>query len=225
MNRKPSIGVTGPARGSRWLWWFTRFSLWLAGRRAVPITTATSVDVASLDGLVIGGGDDIGAEIYKGDVTLNVKIDPARDRLELDCLAAADRHALPVLGICRGAQMLNVSKGGNLTQDVYSRYADLPRLRTVLPRKRVRVNSDSPLGRILGVGMLKVNALHHQAIERLGDGLKEVARDGHGIIQGIEATGPRFMIGVQWHPELLPFIALHRRLFAALVTAAKDKCS
>ncbi len=178
-----------------------------------------------LDGLVIGGGDDIGAEIYGGQVLPDVRIDPDRDRLELDLLKGALPSGLPVLGICRGSQMINVALGGTLHTDIYAVYEQAPKMRTVLPKKRVSIMPGTRLDRILCCNPCQVNALHHQSVDRLGKGLAIAAQDESGIVQAIEAEAGPFLLGVQWHPELLFWKAQQQRLFSALVDAARQSAS
>jgi len=203
------------------MWNFNRFSLALAGAKAVRISPDRLVPIKMLDGLLVGGGDDIGVSLYHYMAEPSVGVDEERDAIERRMVHEAYELRMPVLGVCRGAQMINVAFGGSLHTDIYDVYAKLPRLRTVLPRKRVRVVAESRLAGLLGEPLVKVNALHHQSIDRLGQGLDAVAWDKHGIIQGIEAANTRtFCFGVQWHPEFLVFRRSQRGLFCALSTAA-----
>ncbi len=146
--------------------------------------------------------------------------DGARDELELALIARAEAAGLPVLGICRGAQLLNVAAGGTLHQDLSTFYAERPRRWTVFPRTPVAVAPGTRLASTLGRPRCWVNSLHRQAVDRLGDGLRVAARDDAGVIQAIEHTARRFWIGVQWHPEYLPQVAEERRLFATLVSSS-----
>ena len=150
------------------------------------------------------------------------RIDRARDRLERDLLALADRRDLPVLGICRGAQLMNLDRGGTLEHDLDQLYVERPRLQTVAPRRPVTVSPGSRLADALETTMLHVNSLHRHAVARPGHGLRVVARDVSGVVQAIEAVGPRFFVGVQWHPEYLPQERAQRRLFTELVEAARS---
>jgi putative glutamine amidotransferase len=219
---RPLIGVTTSRRGGWRSFLMHRMALARAGARAVRLVPGGS-QPARLDGLVIGGGDDIGAEIYGGQVLPDVRIDPERDKLELKLLEDALPAGLPILGICRGSQMINVSLGGTLHTDIYEVYVQAPRMRTVLPRKTVHIAPDSRLYRITGCNPCRVNALHHQSVDRLGRDLRVVARDEAGIVQGIESIGANFLVGVQWHPELLVFSRPQQRLFAALAAATSQR--
>lgn len=148
--------------------------------------------------------------------------DLERDALEMMLIDDALAHDKPVLGICRGAQILNVCLGGSLHQEVASFYVEKPQLRTVLPRKLVQITQGSRLAKVIGAAPCAVNALHHQSIDDLdlGRGVAVVAREDNGIVQGIEVSEARFAIGVQWHPEYIPQHRRQRALFEALVAAA-----
>jgi putative glutamine amidotransferase len=216
----PVIGVTGP-EGRGWgLWAAAAFSLFIRGAKARRITPPfVAGRMAGLDGLLIGGGDDVGADLYGGEVRPNVRLDPARDALELAALDAFWDSGRPILGICRGAQMMNVFRGGTLLRDVRESFHLKRYPRTPLPLKTVRLVEGTRLECALRMERVKVNALHLQAVERLGEGLRAAAHDRHGMVQAVEATGAAFRVGVQWHPELLFYRVAHRRLFGAFVGA------
>jgi putative glutamine amidotransferase len=148
--------------------------------------------------------------------------DRERDVLELDMLDFAVAHGLPVLGICRGAQLLNVFLGGTLFPEIRDFYTEEP-LRTVLPRKTVALEPDSRLSSIVRSTTFRVNALHHQSVRTLGRGLRAVARDQAGVVQAIEDPDQPFRIGVQWHPEYIPQHDRQLALFKALVRAARGR--
>jgi putative glutamine amidotransferase len=217
------IGITSSAQRGLAMWLFNRLALRRAGARAVRITADRPFPIERLDGLVVGGGDDIDAALYGGTTEPTTRIDPERDRLELRALEWADRLGLPVLGICRGSQMINVHRGGSLHGDIYTTYPGARRLRTPLPRKTVAIEQGSRLFAVLGLARCQVNALHHQSVDRLGQGLRAVARDEAGIVQAVEAAGPGFLLGVQWHPEFLVADPHHQGLFRALVQAARER--
>jgi putative glutamine amidotransferase len=150
--------------------------------------------------------------------------DPCRDALELRLIDGAIRRGLPILGICRGEQLLNVYFGGSLHQDLVGFYVEDPETRTILPRKQVLVAPDSTLASVVGPEPMRVNALHRQGVDRLGTGLRVAARDRNGIVQAIEHASLPFVVGVQWHPEYLPQMADQRALFRALVSHARRLC-
>jgi len=219
--RRPLIGVTTSLRGGWRGFLFNRMTLRLAGAEARRLHAGGKASLAGLDGLVIGGGDDIGSELYGGKPVPDIRIDPARDALELELLGLAEDAGLPVLGICRGAQMLNVHRGGALHTDVHEVYETAPRGRTILPLRQIAIDPESRLAALMGRRRCRANVLHHQSISRLGRGLAAVAHDRFGIVQGVEARGQGFLFGVQWHPELLFYSPPHLKLFQALVAAAK----
>jgi putative glutamine amidotransferase len=147
-------------------------------------------------------------------------LDAARDRLEGMLLQHALERGMPVLGICRGAQLLNVVMGGSLHRDLSSFYVEQPNIQTVLPRKRVTVEPGSRLARSLGVDRCAINSLHRNAIDRVAAALRVVAREDNGLVQAIERSARPFVLGVQWHPEYLPQRPEQVRLFEAFVREA-----
>ena len=220
MTDKPRIGVTLSARGSFWTWLMHRLSIVRAGGVPVRITADDRRPARELDAVVVGGGDDISFHLDDGELSPTIRYDPERDQLERDILEDAFETSLPVLGICRGAQMLNLVRGGTLYFDLSEISDKAPRGRMLLPRKTVRLSPASRLAGIMRCNPCRVNALHHQAVREPGDGLEIAATDDLDIVQAIEAPGDRFTLGVQWHPELLPFSRPQVRIFKALVSAA-----
>ena len=206
MAGRPRVGVTG--NGRRWSpsWWCTRWALKLAGAEPERISVRHAFSGRRLDALIIGGGDDIGPEHYDGDINKRVRSDPARDRLEIDWIEAALRLEIPLLGICRGAQLINVVLGGTLHQDIRTMRRLTYNRPGLLPTKQVRVEAESRLAGVVRSTRLRVNSLHHQAIRDPGKGLRIVARDLDGITQAIECRDGRRIIGVQWHPEYLFYL-------------------
>ena len=127
-----------------------------------------------------------------------------------------------MLGICRGAQFINIHLKGTLHRGLGDFYGERGNIGTVLPRKRVRIDHGTRVHRVFDTDELLVNSLHNQAVDRLGEGLRVSARDSAGVIQAIEKTSHPFLVGVQWHPEYLPLVRSQRRLFRELVRCAKS---
>lgn len=219
MSSRPLIGITTSDRKSLIAWFFDWLAVWRHGGRPLRLSPSRAMP-ETLDGLIIGGGDDIEAHLYGGEVQLDVRVDPQRDELELKLLERFIPRGCPVLGICRGAQLINVYRGGTLDSDIYTTHQGLKRRRTVLPRKTVDIVPGSKLHRFLSVSWCRINSLHHQAVQQAGDGIEIVARDRDGLVQGIESRDHDFLIGVQWHPEWLVFNRPQQRLIRALVKAA-----
>lgn len=220
MSEKPRIGVSVSARTGWRVFPFFQWALWRAGARPVRLQTRRARNnLRDLDAVIIGGGDDIHWTLYGGDIVTEATFDRERDALELALIEEADSRRMPILGVCRGAQLINVERGGTLHQDIYAAYPDARFIKTPLPRKNIEFDPDSRLATVSRELQGRVNALHTQSVKDLGSGLRAVAWDQAGIVQAIEGTGPRFVIGVQWHPEFLVLSRPDWRLFRALVEA------
>ncbi|KUJ77292.1 gamma-glutamyl-gamma-aminobutyrate hydrolase family protein [Ruegeria profundi] len=217
---RPNIGVTVSQRSGWRIFPLMAFNIWLAGGKALRWQTASAIDLDAVDGVVIGGGDDISPMLYGGKISARARLDTDRDEMEKRIVLEAAAANIPVLGICRGSQMLNVALGGTLHQDAYSAFPSRF-YKTILPRKAVEIDEGTRLGQILQTSTLSVNALHTQAVEKLGENIGVAARDDGGMVQAIERMADPFAIGVQWHPEHLFYRTGHRRLFKALVLAAQ----
>lgn len=185
---------------------------------------------ACLDGLLLSGGPDIDPRAF-GEDPIPACGDPdrPRDALELTLAHRAVADELPLLGICRGLQVLNVALGGTLYQDIPTQVPEAAaHQRGDLGRDyrahSVRVESDSHLARALGTTEHQVNSLHHQSIARPGDGMRIVAQAPDGIAEGIELPGHPFALAVQFHPEELAATdEVSRNLFAAFVQACAER--
>ena len=131
--KRPVIGVTTSRRSGWRIFPLVNLNLWLAGGRGLRWGAGRPADLDQVDGIIIGGGDDISPELYGGMAVIGVRLDPARDALERRLAEEALTRNIPILGICRGAQMLNVALGGNLDQDAWSTFGEAPHIRTILP--------------------------------------------------------------------------------------------
>jgi putative glutamine amidotransferase len=161
-----------------------------------------------MDGFLFTGGGDVSPSRY-GEETLQCcgEISPLRDAMELDLLNAILPTGKPILGVCRGIQLLNVGLGGTLYQDIYLQNAQpilqqhTQKLPDSLPAHDVIIEEGSLLHRIAKTTRLPVNTLHHQAVKDCAPGLHAVARSSTGLIEAVEKQDHPFFLGVQWHPE------------------------
>lgn len=217
---RPLIAVTTSSRTGWRVYPLINLNLWITGGRGVRWGVGRISELDHVDGLIIGGGDDIGPEMYGGKLGISARLDPERDALERSLAEAALERNIPVLGICRGSQMLNVALGGTLDQDAWGTYGRERMIKTVLPKREIHVEDRTHLSLISGDDPMKVNALHTQAVDRLGDGLRVSARDTGGMVQAVERVRDPFALGVQWHPEHLFYAHRQRAIFRALVSAA-----
>lgn len=180
-----------------------------------------------VDGLILAGGGDIAPAAYGGDPHETIySVSEERDQFEFALARAVlVRPDLPALCICRGMQVLNVVCGGTLHAHVPERFGEQvahrlpPRLTS---RHPVRIEPDTRLARILDATHVEACSWHHQAIDRMGQGLRAVAWAEDGVIEAVESTTHPWCIGVQWHPEMQLDEPAQRGLFAALIAAAKS---
>lgn len=184
-----------------------------------PETTESVLDC--LDALVIAGGPDVSPERYGAQPhPLTGRPRLLRDEWEIALLRGALARRLPVLAICRGAQLLNVVRGGTLHQhvpDVVRHHHHLPRLGQ-FGAVEVIVDTGTMLEKLVGQSV-SVHCHHHQSLDRIGDGLQVVARAADGVVEAVEDPTHDFLMGVQWHPEE---DATDIRLMAALRRAAEN---
>ena len=189
----------------------------------LPPRPEAAAAVDRLDAVVLAGGPDVGPDRYGAAADPRTGVPrPERDAAELAVLQRALAVGIPVLGVCRGIQLLNVGLGGTLTQhlpDAVGHTDHNPRP-TVFGRTEVELEPGSRVHRAEGDATTTVACHHHQALDRLGDGLVVTARAADGTVEAVELAGHDFVVGVQWHPEY-DTAAAEVRLFAALVAAAR----
>jgi putative glutamine amidotransferase len=198
-----------------------------------PLLVPISQDKSSLaaicrriDGLILTGGPDVNPRFYNEEPRQGLMdVDEAQDLMELELTRLAVAADLPVFGICRGLQVLNVAMGGTLVQDIARQVPKAcnhaPRADRSTVSHKVRIEPHTRLQSILHRRSLWVNSKHHQAVNRLAPGLMVCAVATDGIIEALEAADKSFLLAVQWHPEgLWQEDAAARKLFKALVTAA-----
>lgn len=179
-----------------------------------------------IDGLLLSGGGDISPWLYGCEPRVGLKsVNVERDLFEIRLVREAINRGIPILGICRGCQLLNVALGGTLVQDISSEIkTNIPHFYITPPSFRVhkvKLDPSSKLAKIYGTTELMVNSSHHQAVNKLGKGLKAVAWAPDGVIEGIESMEERFIIGVQWHPERI-LDNLQLKLFKEFIKHCKE---
>ena len=217
MHNAPLIGITGKRRTGRDLrgslkvmgdlsldvYWVD-YAQGILAAGGIPVFLPLGVDpalyVERIDGLLMSGGTDIEPMLYGAETdpkTFNPE--PIRDVFETALLDAAFESALPIAGICRGLQMINVFSGGSLFQDVPTHaIRDKPPSTEI---HTVTMTENSVLEGLYGSSR-EVNSLHHQSVDRVGEGLRVTARSEDGGIEGVEHESLP-VVAVQWHPEML----------------------
>jgi putative glutamine amidotransferase len=181
--------------------------------------------VARLDGVVLSGGPDLSPAAYDAKPHPDLgSTEPDLDAFEYALVAEVLDREIPILGICRGAQALNVALGGSLHQHLPEVVGEAVIHRQCedgrRPTHSVEIVPGTLLARLLGSGSIAVNSFHHQAVARLGRGLRVSARAPDGTVEAIEDPSREFLLAVQWHAETLGDAEQRRPLFDALVAAA-----
>jgi len=223
---RPVIGITSYAEQARWGQWEMPAVLIplayvqaveAAGGRALlvpPFEGGAEETLDALDGILFSGGGDLDPAVYDAEphpATSGVRSE--RDRAELALLEAALARDMPVLAVCRGSQVLNVARGGDLVQHLPEVVGDEKHKEKLgaFSEHEVEVSPDSRLGALVGE-RTQVKSSHHQGFGRVGEGLVATAWAGDGTIEGVEDPSHRFAVGVLWHPEEGEDAALFRAL-------------
>ncbi len=227
---QPTIGVTRCSKVEDYV-----ASVEQAGARArvLEVSESPRKVLGEIDGVLLTGGGDVDPVLY-GEARHDSIDDaePGRDEFEIDLARRAMEADMPLLAICRGAQVLNVAAGGSLVQDIPSSVATTLTHTIKEPKNAlahdVKVAPGSRLEQALGSVVdgshaCRVNSRHHQSVARLGADLVTSATAPDGIIEAIEHAGADFCLGVQWHPENFWRTGEFRPLFDAFVAAARER--
>jgi putative glutamine amidotransferase len=214
-ERKPIIGITTYVTPARWSYWEREVALIpvdyvraveRAGGRPLlvpPSEDGVEETLDAVDALIFSGGADLDPDLYGQDPHPETKgVNPERDRGELALLEAALARDMPVLAICRGSQVLNIARGGDLVQHLPDVVGDEKHKHTpgTFADHDVKLDEGTKLAAVLG-GHAPVKSHHHQGFGRVGNGLRVAAHAQDGTIEAVEATDRRFTVGVLWHPE------------------------
>jgi putative glutamine amidotransferase len=220
-NDRPKIGITvQPRRGLEYYVPYRR-AVMAAGAEPVDLVPGTKA-LPDLDGLLLPGGWDVDPSFYgeRRDEKLG-ETDLELDETELSMFHQARERAIPVLGICRGQQVINVAMGGSLVQHLEGH--EVRALGRSHLAHTIEVDPTSELGRAAGEHKVRVNSLHHQAIKKLAEGLQQTARGEDGTVEGVESDDG-LIVAVQCHPEeLTTDLPWARKLFERFVARARGR--
>lgn len=213
------------------------YSIAIAGERGVPVVLAKVEDetlikrqIDSIDGLLLSGGDDIEPSFFGESPHQKLgPIEPGRDLYEMKLIEYALQAGKPILGICRGAQILNVHQGGRMYQDIYAQH-DKETIKHVQDAAKnylsheITIAENTKLHDIVGQSKIRTNSFHHQANKEVPEHFAVSARTEDGIIEAIESKEHEFVIGVQWHPEATYSVdESSQKIFRMFIKAANKK--
>ena len=243
VERKPLIGISGNMQYSQT---FPGYSYSFAGNTYVnsivaaggipiiiPVVEDLSVipfQIKDLDGIVLSGGQDVNPLKYKEEPSLNIgEVNHIRDAFDFELIKNATKNKIPILGICRGHQLINVFYGGTLHQDIPTSVPNAVAHRQSKGHEfgthTVLVKKGSWLSKVIDdKSEIAVNSFHHQAVKGLAPGFIVTAEAKDGVVEGIEKQGDDFCVGVQWHPEMM-----HKRdpqmlkIYKAFVDVCREK--
>lgn len=229
---RPIIGITGNYNYDDDFFWLKNYyvsSINKVGATALILPPADEEEIINhyiniCNGFLFSGGGDIDP-YYWGEMPDRRlgEINPIRDNFEYKLAKKVLGGTLPILGICRGCQLLNVAMGGNLIQDINSRLSHVQKAPRDYRFHAIVIEEGSLLNKIIKSPSIRVNSFHHQAIKKLGAGLKVSATAPDGIIEAVESKDHPFVLGVQWHPECLTDKNSYL-LFRAFVENCKRNC-
>lgn len=229
---KPLVGITGNYILDEGLYCLRDYyatSIYEAGGIPLivpPLENQEAVNeyLAVCNGWIFSGGGDMDPS-YWGNLPIwaNGEINPPRDKFEFDLAQRLLAGTKPVLGICRGAQVINVAAGGTLIQDMDTRLCHIQKAPRNYPFHDIFIEKGSRLEQIVKCSQMRVNSFHHQAVDKPGRGIRISARAVDGTIEAIESMRHGFLLGVQWHPECLTDDHTSR-LFKAFVDACYRSC-
>ncbi|UCE66988.1 MAG: gamma-glutamyl-gamma-aminobutyrate hydrolase family protein [Candidatus Zixiibacteriota bacterium] len=244
-SKKPKIGITLSAtvHSKKWRWpsrhgfdYLKRdYHQAVINAGGIPILLANTSEISiindyveSIDGLLVSGGEDLhpkyfGRKPHKS-ITLSA---PERDEFEIKIIKRALNKDIPVFGICRGFQVMNIALGGTIFQDLSC--APFGTIKHADPKEagdvyhRIKIEKSTLLYEIIGARSIEVNSSHHQIIDKIGKKLKVTAYSSDGVIEGFEGPDFKFLLAVQWHPEMIPKRFHSKRLFKVLIETCRQK--
>lgn len=213
--KKPRIGITCGPNIDRLPPYLKAFTDNGAEGVVFQAGAATAPEVlSSCDGILIPGGGDVDPLFYTNHVHPSVNgIDRGRDLFEKEVILAAHAAGKPLMGICRGVQVMGWAFGGTLHQDIDASHFIYPNKESHHIAHTMAIEPDSHLAKILGVTSVEVNSIHHQAVETAHPPLRAVGRAPDGFIEALEDTAHPWFIGVQCHPERLPNNVIWQKFF------------
>jgi len=218
MAQRSRVVVTGTARKWSPSWWCTWLALRLLGARPTRVSVRHRCEDESVDAVIIGGGDDISPSHYNQPAEPDGEYDPERDDIEIRWIQWALENKKPLLGICRGSQLINVVLGGELNQNIKELRKLTYNRPGLLPTKQVFLEKDCLLSEVCKKRKLRVNSLHSQIVKQVGVSMRATGWDLDGFIQASESEGrEQAVIGVQWHPEYMFYVPSQLRIFRWLL--------